>query len=203
MALSDPYATLAELKLYSNNAQTTYDDILDDALTAASQAIESVCHRQFNDAGSVSPRVFRPVHSTLVEVDDFSTSTGLIVKTSTNGDGVFDTTWAAGEYEPRPLNGIVSGQPGWPFCNLWSDGTRLFPTTRFASVEVTAQWGWTAVPKPIKQACLMIAHELFKMKDAPFGVAGATDYGTVTVRENKMVMKRLAPYILDPILTGF
>lgn len=199
MALGADYATLAELKVYSNNTQDTYDDVLTDALTAASRAIESVCHRQFNDADTASARVYRPLHSTLVKVDDFHTPTGLIVKTSTNGDGVYDTTWASAEFEQRPLNGVVSGQPGWPFYELWSDGSRLFPTAKFASVQVTARWGWTAVPLPVKQACLMIAHELFKMKDAPFGVAGATDYGTVSVRENKMVMKRLAPYVRYPV----
>lgn len=200
MALSDPYASLADLKAYMSVTPVTHDVLLNDALSAASRGIESVCHRQFNDAGTPTARVYRPVHSTLVEVDDFHTVTGLVVKTSTGGDGVYDATWAATEFEKRPLNGIVGGQPGWPFSTLWSDGTRLFPTSGFASVEVTARWGWATVPAPVKQACLIVATEIYKTKEAPFGIAGTTDYGTVRVRENPMVMKKLAPYILDPLL---
>lgn len=200
MALGTDYATLAELKAYANATKDTYDDLLTDALSAASRGIETICHRQFNDAGSATARVYRPLHSTLVEVDDFHTLIGLVVKTSTAGDNVFDTTWTAAEYEPRPLNGIIGGQPGWPYNQLWGDGTRLFPAAKRASVEVTARWGWAAVPLPVKQACLMVATEIYKSKDAPFGVAGNGTFGEIRVRENPLVMRKLSPYVIDPIL---
>lgn len=201
MALGDSYATRDELKLYANATKDTFDDLLDDALEAASRGIELVCHRQFNDATTASPRVYRPLHSTLVKVDDFHTPTGLIVKTNTTGaNGVFDTTWASTDFEQRPLNGIVSGQPGWPFYELWSDGTRLFPTGTFATVQVTARWGWSSVPRPVKQACLIVAEELYKLKDAPFGVAGHSEkYGAIRVRENPIAMSKLAPYVRYPV----
>jgi hypothetical protein len=199
MAIGDSYATLEELKSYASVQKDTHDDLLRDALSAASRGIEQVCHRQFNAAAAATARVYRPLHSTLVKVEDFHTTTGLVVKTDTTSDGTFDTTWDAGDFEPRPLNGVVSGQPGWPYYELWSDGTRLFPIERFASIEVTAAWGWATVPTPVKQACLIVAEELFKLKDAPFGVAGMDSYGTVRVRENPLVLKRLAPYIRYPV----
>lgn len=203
MALGDTYASRTELKAYANISKATHDDLLDDVLDAASRGIEQVCRRQFNDAGSATARVYYPETCYRVEPDDFHTTTGLVVKTDTTGDGTFDTTWAAADYELRPLNGIVSGQTGWPYSDIWSVDTRTFPTgTRRAPVEITAQWGWASVPNQIKQACLILAEELYKLKDAPFGVAGTNDYGTIMVRENRMAMKKLMPYIREPLLVA-
>lgn len=201
MVLGDDYATLAELKAYAGVDQTTFDNLLNDALEAASRGVESVCHRQFNDAGTATARVYKPVHGSLVEVDDFHTITGLVVKTDTAGDGTYATTLTAADYELRPLNGIISGQAGWPFASIWGTSNGLYPTSvNRASVQVTARWGWATVPKPVKQACLMLAEDLYKMKDAAFGIAGMDSYGTVRVRENPAVMRKLAPYVVDPIL---
>jgi hypothetical protein len=198
MALGDTYATLAELKVYANATKATFDDLLSDALDAASRGVELVTHRQFNDAGTVSARVYHPTSTSLVEVDDFHTVTGLIVKIDGDDDGTYDTTWTATDYELRPLNGIVGGQPGWPFSQVWSVGTQWFPRcAQRATVEVTARWGWAAVPLPVKQATLMLAEEIYKQKDSPFGIAGMDNYGAVRVRENPAIMRKLAPYVLD------
>jgi len=202
MALGDPYATLAQLKSYTGISDTDDDAELTDALTAASRGIESVCRRQFNDAGQASPRVYLPDHVLLAEVDDFHTVTGLVIKTDNSASGTYGTTWATTDYELRPLNGIISGQPGWPWCEIWAVGSHAFPRTGRATVEVTARWGWATVPAPIKQACLIVAEELFKLKDAPFGVAGFGDMGPLRVRENPMAMKKLAPYVRNPVLVA-
>lgn len=204
MALSDPYATLAELKKYAGGITHTNDDAaLTDALESASRGIELVCRRVFNKVDAPTARVYYPEHDCLVEPHDFHTTAGLIVRTDTTGDGVFDTTWDESNYELRPLNGIVSGQTGWPYNEIWADGSRLFPArARRASVEVTASWGWAAVPKPVKTACLIVAEEIFKLKDAPFGVAGFGEYGQLRVRENPIAMKKLLPYVRNPILVS-
>ena len=201
MTLGAPYATLEELKVYANATKTTYDDLLSDALDAASRGVELVTRRQFNAADAVSARVYHPTSSRLVEVDDFHTTTGLIVKIDSGDDGTYETTWATTDYELRPLNGVVGGQPGWPYSQVWSVGTQWFPQcAQRATVEVTANWGWSAVPLPVKQATLMLAEEFYKMKDAPFGIAGNDNYGVVRIRENPLAMRKLAPYILDPVL---
>jgi hypothetical protein len=198
--LGDPYATLAELKAYASVQKNTHDDLLGDALSAASRGIELVCHRQFNTDAAATARVYRPLHGRIVEVDDFHTTTGLVVATDGAGDGTYDTAWTSADFQLEPLNGVVGGQPGWPFSMVRAVNSLLFPTAGRASVQVTAAWGWPAVPTPVKQACLIVAEELFKLKDAPFGVAGMDTYGTVRVRENPMVMRKLAPYVLDPVL---
>lgn len=208
MALGDDYATLEELKLFVNESRATNDSMLTNALRAASRGIEHVCGRQFNKVEVVdaSPRVYR-ADSPVLEVDDFWTVDGLIVATDEADDGSFGTTWSAADYEPLPLNGVVNGQPGWPFYEILGSGSRSWPhgyrhVEGRARVRVTAAWGWAAVPSPVKQACLIVAAELFKTKDAPFGIAGNDTNGVVRVRENPMAMSKLAPYVRYPALVA-
>jgi hypothetical protein len=62
-------------------------------------------------------------------------------------------------------------------------------------VRDTARWGWTAVPAPVKEATLALAEETFKMKDAPFGVAGMGEFGAIRVRANPRIVTMLSPYV--------
>lgn len=194
MAIGDNYATLAELKSKLTISDTVDDTMLTDALGAASRAVEKFCRRQFNDAGSASARKYYALNKRLVMVDDFSTTSGLIVKHDTGDDGSYDETWTTGDYQAEPLNGTRDGVTGWPYWRIRAIESLIFYSGHRPSVEVTAQWGWAAVPAPVKQATLMLAEEIFKMKDAPFGVAGFSDFGFVRVRDNPKVSTLLVPY---------
>lgn len=193
MAIGDSYATLAELK-----ARLIIDDSVDDAaltnaLEVASRGVDAFCGRQFNTDNIVSARVYNPLDECLVFVDDFHTDTGLIVKTDDNDDGVFETTWSSSDFQVEPLNSRRHGE-SWPLWRIRAVHTRSFPSARRATVEVTANWGWATVPASVKEACLLLAAETYKLKDAPFGVAGYGDYGPIRVRKNPMAAAMLAPY---------
>lgn len=196
MAIGDPYVSLGELKSYLKITDNVDNVELATALDSASRGIEDHCLRQFNDAEVITARSYRPENNCLVIVDDFHTSTGLIVKTDEDDDGVYETTWSAADYELLPMNGVVKGRPGHPYWELRVTlMSRYFPTwLRRPAVQVTAQWGWAAVPDPVRQACLILASEGFKMKDAPFGVAGFSDFGAVRVRDNPVVARMLQAY---------
>lgn len=218
MALGDPYADLTAFKAYLQIGDNVDNTELDDALNAASRGIELFCDRQFNDAGTASARVFYPDAVDLLRVDDFYTTTGLVVATDDDDDGTFEATWDASDYQLEPLNGIVEGQPGWPYDRVRAVGSLYFPGvcgragvigrsrphTRVgrARVQVTARWGWAAVPDPVRQACLILAAELFKLRSAPFGVAGFGEYGVVRVRENPKVCALLKPYERYPVMVA-
>ncbi len=194
MALGDTYVTLLELKDRLGDIGNEDDDVLQGALNAASRGIEKFTGRQFNDAGTATARVYRPDTHNRVQVDDFHTTTGLIVATDEGDTGVFGSTWTAGQYELTPLNGIVDGETGWPYSKIRAVSDRYFPCGRRATVQVTARWGWATAPAAVKEACLISAVEIFKLKDAPFGVGGYTDFGIMRVRDNPFVARMLAPY---------
>ncbi|HEX6969857.1 MAG TPA: hypothetical protein VF174_13755, partial [Micromonosporaceae bacterium] len=139
-----------------------------------------------------------------VLVDDFHTTTDLVVATDTGDDGTYATAWAASDYELEPVNGMVSGQSDWPYYRIRAVGSHDFPQCgrRRNTVQVTAQWGWAAVPGPVKEACLIVAEELFKLSDAPFGVAGFGEFGPVRVRMNSRAQSLLAPYRRNPVLVA-
>ena len=142
-------------------------------------------------------RIYYPDDLVTVTTDDFSALTTLAVDFSNSG--TYGTTIAAANYQLEPLNGVVDGTPGWPFYRIhliqtWAPvwyATIGYPRT---SVQVTAQWGWAAIPSPVVEACLMLAEETWKMKDAPFGVAGFSSYGAVRVRQNPKIQALLARY---------
>ena len=173
------YVALSELKSALGITGSTDDDFLNLAIDSAEESIDDLCGRVFTAAGSASARTYR-AQPYLAVTDDISTLTGLVVKTDTSGDGTFDTTWASTDIQAEPLNNLVKGRS---VNNLRAGGSYTFPVygDGLASVEVTAKWGWPAVPDSIKQSALMLASRLYSRKASPMGVIGVGDFGPVRV----------------------
>jgi hypothetical protein len=203
MALGDPYATQSELKGYMGDSESTDNAKYDDALSAASRGIDHYCQRQFNKTTSATARVYYPANCRYVEVDDFHTITDLVVKYDTGDAGTYATTVTSANYQLLPLNGIVQGESGWPYNAFKFQALDVPVATVRPSVQITAQWGWNAVPGPVKQACLLLAAEAFKLaREAPFGVAGFGAFGAVRVRDNPRAMSMLNPYRRSAVLVA-
>ena len=60
------------------------------------------------------------------------------------------------------------GRPQWALRNLTNTPWPVGPNR--GAILVTAKWGWAAVPTAVKEACLLLSEEYFKLRDAPFGV---------------------------------
>ena len=147
--LGDPYATVEQLEARLGTTDPgTYARLLD----AASRAVESFTRRQFNraDEYEVLPRRFRALDRIRVAVDDFHTLEDLAVEV----DGV---SWDVATYiDARPWDGLLHGQVGWPYSDLFAIN-RTFPWSRRALITVTAYWGWAEVPAAIVEATLDVA----------------------------------------------
>lgn len=197
MALGDPYANLDALKASLSIDDSFNDAELQRALNSASRQIESWCRRQFNRTEIAVPQLYRPRLAHRLDVSDFWTTDGLTLEI-TLGDDVW-TEWESTGYDLEPLNGIVDGVAGWPYRRV-NALTSAFPCSYGgrANVRVTAKYGWAAVPSPIVSACLGLATDLFKLKDAAFGVTGGTGEfaAPMRVRENAAICALLAPYRL-------
>lgn len=206
MALGDPYVELERLKDYLKikPEKIEQDENLTDAINSASGEIEKHCNRQFNRTETATARVYEPDDDYTVSVDDFWSTTGLIVEVDTDGDGSFSTVVPASDYEVYPRNGVVDGQPGWPYYEICLvEGA--FPTyhRRKGVVRVTAKWGWQAVPEAVRQATVIIAAETYQLKDAPFGTAGMDQFGNIYhVRDNRIAAGKLARYCRHRIPAG-
>lgn len=194
------YITLADMK-----AQLDLDDTVDDirlerAVRTACRGIDKVCGRVFYRSETATTRTFQALSSRRAKVDDFYTTDGLVIATDGDGDAAFETTWASSTYELHPLNGVVDGEPGWPCYIIKATSTGTFPCTRRAALQVTAKWGWAAVPDSVVEAAYVLAEDLFKLRDTPFGVGGFGDFGRIRAKQNPHVMMLISPYIKDPVL---
>ncbi len=190
------YATLSELKAYLGITDNTEDPQLQDSLITASRGIEHICGRRFWPDQTATARLYNPRDADVVNVDDFWTTTGLVVAIDESDSGTYSRTLATTEYVAEPFNGVNDGEPGWPYYRLGSTGLR-WPCNRSRRppIQVTAKWGWAAVPGPIKQAAVYLAEETFKMKGSPFGVAASDIHGPIRMRDNPKVMAMLKPYM--------
>jgi hypothetical protein len=177
------YATLNELKAFVAIpvSDTVDDTALQLALDAASTQVEGFCDRLFTADSVATTRWYTVTDTGHVDVDPISTTTGLVVATDDNGDGVAETSWTLNtDYRLEPINAALSS-PVEPWTRLVVLGTRWFPRLQYRpGVSVTAKFGWPGgtAPQAVKLATLIQASRLFKRKDAPFGVAGSVEFGS-------------------------
>lgn len=197
MAITDGYTTLQEVKSILRITDALEDTLLERCIESASRHIDRYCERSFT-AGSAT-RVFAPNDSYLCEIDDLISVT--TIKTSTDADGVYDTTWGSDDYQLEPLNGISGGIYS-PYTRIRAVGDYLFPTVNWpesqgeATVEVSGTFGYgTAIPTDVIQACNLLAIREFKRYDSPLGVAGFGEIGVVRVsRTDPDIESLLAPF---------
>lgn len=176
MALYPNYATTAELRTFVHESGTDQDTNLGLALTAASRAVDEATDRQFGVLTVAAARYYQPIWSAvhgrwMAHIDDLQTITSLVVKSDLGRDGVYETTIT--DFRLWPVNAAGDGFP-WTEM-VFGTGASVSPDP--GSLEVTALWGWTAVPDTVKDATLLQASRFYKRRDSPYGVAGSPDMG--------------------------
>lgn len=173
MAWAPDYCSVGELRSYRNIDDSVDDVELELAVTAASRAIDRATDRQFGKTAAVEARTFECKWSQrlglwLADIDDVMTTSGLVVTVS-------GSALSAAAYRLYPLNQDKKGRP-WEqvaTASATPDTLGAGPPT----VEVSATFGWSAVPDAIKNATLLEASRFFADRNAPFGVAGSPDQG--------------------------
>jgi hypothetical protein len=179
MAISNGYATLAELKSYLKIEDSMEDTLLEHIVEAASRSIDRIANRRFYLDSSASARTYRPSDLLRVFVDDFGSTSGLVVKTDPNSAGVYQTTLVVNtDFITEPVNAAAKGRP-WNYITIVSGESFSLPTNYRPQVEVTARWGWPSVPDDINQATLILSADLYKRKDSIGGVLGLSELGAI------------------------
>ena len=203
MAITNGYCSLADVKAAARITDDIDDTLLELSIESASREIDSYTERVFYQTGSEGTpvaRVYVPQDLYVVETDDIiSVST---LKTDSNGDGTFDTTFDASDFQLEPLNGLAGGIET-PATRIRAVGTYLWPTyeprnvdANQASVQVTGVFGFSSVPTAVRQACILSALRQYKRYESPTGVLGFSDLGAVRVgtKLDPDVERMIQPY---------
>jgi hypothetical protein len=165
------YATAADLASW--RGIDSDDPALALATEAASRAIDKATGRQFGSADGPTARWYHPErarhehryfgvpryrnlrHPHGVDIDDLMSVDGLEVLVDVGG-----AYQAVTDYDLTPLNGAANGRP-------W---TRLETSTPlYGRIQITATWGWTAVPDAVKLAALIQAGRFYERALTPGG----------------------------------
>ena len=173
--MAHEYITSAELKTAIDlTGETFADDDIVGAIAAASKSVEKITRRRFwKDADATSVRYYSPRSSSLVEIDDLVDLTEFATGP---GDNTFGAAWTENtDFRLAPLNAAADGRP-WKHVKTVVQSL----TVGIATVRVTGQFGWDAVPDEVVEATTILASRfLRRAKDAPFGALNMGFEGVV------------------------
>jgi hypothetical protein len=200
MAITNGYATLADVKAAARITDTIDDSLLELAIESSSRDLDAYTERVFYSTGATAvTRVYIPQDIYLVETDDIISVQTL--KSDSTGNGTFDITWAATDFQLEPLNGRAGGIDT-PATRIRAIGEYLWPVyeprnvnSNQASVQVTGVFGFASVPTAIRQATVLASLRAYKRLESPTGVLGFSDVGVVRIgRLDPDVQRLVDPY---------
>jgi hypothetical protein len=177
VAITNGYATLAELKSSLTITDSDDDALLELAITSTSRMIDDFTGRFFYANGTVGSPVIRyytPNDPWTLAVDDYVSISE--IATDDNFNQTWSTVWAASDFLKEPVNNSLRG---WPYTRLLATGRYVWPYYLPQACKVTGVWGWPAVPPEVNQACIIQSSRIFVRKQSPFGIAGTPELGTV------------------------
>jgi hypothetical protein len=169
------YITPDDLKAWLRIKDSADDVEIELAISAAELLIDNWCSRgpgAFAVPTAASARTYSGDGMSSLDVDDFANTTGLVIKTDEDGDGVFESTWAATDYQLEPINNFARS---WPVWRLRAIGNYGFPRSAQSLVQVTARWGWPVTPAAVQAAAKLEASRILRRRDAVFGVIEIAD----------------------------
>ena len=191
--MAHDYGTLAALRkrVGAEAADTSRDDELTSALSAASRSIDKTTGRRFWLDDVPVQRVFRPAGRVVREadgelllVDDIGDVTDMVVEIGSS------STWTAvTDYETQPDNALADGRPITGLLRAGGWGA--------SRARILVRWGWPIEPDEITEASLIQATRLYKRKDSPEGIIGSSEWGVRNLsRRDPDVWALIEPYIL-------
>lgn len=199
--MSNAYATPEELVIRLPSLDSHSYTELDESLDAASRWIDAYCGRKFWLDPTATIRVFKACDLYVLDLGahEIGSSTGVTVKTDA-GLGTFPTTVSASAYQLEPVNAPYQIGGAAPYTSVRALSTSwpmaYGSTGRQELVQITAKYGWPAVPKAVKDACLSLTVARF---ENPSGVRReaidgySVSYGPEAAAQES-VKNTLAPY---------
>lgn len=177
--------TVASWRLYKGAPTEPPDPVVQAAIDAAEEAVGDDCGRAFTVATTASLRRFvAATSSPVLPIDDCTTVTLV------TADG---STVASTEYQLEPLNGIDAAGEATPYTAIRLLNGACWPKRGGDAINaITASWGMAALPARYTEAVKIVTSDILDQKDIRGGVAGFGEFGAVSVRDNRMVIKLLS-----------
>lgn len=187
MAIGDSYATPQDYRAHVSGTSTDQDVQIERLLKAVSRVIDrETGHAQtgFNKDASAVARIFTPdpytPNARILYVPPMSAAPTSI-KIDEDADGSFadETALASTDYTLEPADAALMSDAE-PYREIhaapWGAWAGGFP--RRCRIEVTAAWGWPAVPEAIRDSTVRLAAVLrmespFATESIPHGIDGA------------------------------
>jgi len=195
MAITNGYCTLAEFKqrFGITSVDSSRDADLEKVIQAASRKIDKYCGQSFYSDTGDSIKYYTAPTQYRVYVDPIQTITSLL--TDDDGDQTYENTWATTDYYLLPANSPM----GWPYTyiEVTPQGNYSFPRDLRNGVKITGLFGWSAVPDEVREACFLTANRYWMRRTAPFGVAGANEFGApvIMTKLDPDVIEQLSPFV--------
>lgn len=188
------------------------------AIQTVANWVNNYCGRHFYQLQEA--RTFVPESVWGCGLDDIPASgaSAVQVRLDYDGDGTYEVGWAQGQNYQLKLSGLGNSEDAYnvnaagvprPYRHLqvltgvsgvtsvpgggWLPW--LWPYTFLNRVQVTGPWGWDTVPPAVQQASMLLCVDLYKSKDAPWGVAGVSDLGLVKVQSSPWAIELLKDYV--------
>lgn len=203
------YCTLADVRSWLGIYDPADDPELTLALAAAEESVGIWCGYDFDLAAQPSTRIFAPASRYLLDLSaagyTIGNTAGLGIAVDDDDDGTYELVWTAADWQTEPLNATGPGGVTWPVTHLRAVGDHRFPVggSGRARVQVTARWGWPAVPASVKTATMMLAASWHQRRATVTGRSGFDGYFSAAIRDDPTIQDLLAPYRAGVPMVGF
>lgn len=194
MAITNGYCSLAEVKAALRLTDNVDDTLLENAIESASRRIDGYTGRFFYKTSQTAITMY-PYNEYLLFFPADVATNSITIKIDTAANGTYATTLVQGvDYLLEPTDTVLQSRP---YLNARMVGGATFPlfvTPSFPTVQVTAQWGWNAIPDDVNQACVLLAMRQFARLNAALGVVGFADMAITVRAVDPDVRDLLSPY---------
>ena len=192
--MSTRYLTVDELKLYVRSELAVDDAFYEAAINTAETIIDNTTGRRFDVASPTvsSARSYIPSGGCIQFIHDCVSIVSVVDNSATLISGT--------DYQAEPLNGLSDIGASVPYYALRRLGYyyrkwfNWYGIPGAPTIVVTARWGWPAIPPEIREACKIVAKDVFLQRDVAHGLIGVSDVGGIGARLNPQVRDTLYSY---------
>ncbi len=204
--MSTDYCSTSDTKTWLQITDSNSDTLLASTNSEAARWVDGITDDYYYQTAPQTLK-FIPTSSWILDLSDpLATTTGLSVATDLSGDGTFETSWTRDvDYEVAPVNAPFASPNPQPWRQLRVIGSLLFPypiigiMARPERVQVTATWGWPAIPDAVKRATIMKSAQLFTRRISVGGYvpgeATPTGYAMRVPPADQDILSLLAPFV--------